>query len=733
MSIRDGRKTSGRTGLTGRVKRFVVLTFVVAGVIAALDLSGFQTSSLAARGGRQQRTRGAGRTAVREVPRVSQTTATRQPDKGTVQVISQESLDNDSEEPPTVTSDDCTFLKDPESVRGLQARHRTTVSRTTVEVSERVSQSAESADENSGPYALRLHQALEIPRKNFIDTILFDRMARDGVLSAPLCSDTEFIRRVTLDLTGRIPSPEALTSFLNDPNPAKRDTLVDSLIASPEFVDKWTMFFGDLYKNTSNSTNITRYRGGRDAFYTYIKNSLANNKSYAQMATEIITATGDSFVNGEVNFIVGGFVPMGPIQDVYDGYAVAVSTTFLGLSSMDCLLCHNGAGHLDAVNLWGARRSRAEAWGMAAFFARTNRTFQQTTGTNYGRHTVTEAATGDYRLNTNSGNRQPRTPINGVSIVAPKYMFGDGGVNSGENRRQAIARLIVADPQFARATVNYLWEALMIEALVSPSNTFDPDRLSPNAQMPDGWALQPANAELLEALSQEFSRDSFNIRDLIASIAKSSAYQLSSRYPGTWQIGYVPYYARKFARRLSAEELHDAIVTATGQPPTTTFNSVVYRGYPITDDANALVRTVEWAMQLPEPTEPRTNGGSTTFLNAFLRGNRDSNLRQQEASILQALSLMNNNFVMGRIHQGNRITNIPNTAEIPSTVRRLLSDTSLTNDQLITQLYLITLSRQPSDVEKTKLLPYFTSMGRQAATESLQWVLLNKVDFTYNY
>src|SRR5581483_1094901 len=256
---------------------------------------------------------------------------------------------------------------------------------------------------------------------------------------------------------------------------------------------------------------------------------------------------------------------------------------------------------------------------------------------------------------------------------------------------------------------------------------------SPNAQMPDGWALQPANAVLLEALSQEFSRDSFNIRDLIASIAKSSAYQLSSRYPGTWQIGYVPYYARKFARRLSAEELHDAIVTATGQPPTTTFNSVVYRGYPITDDANALVRTVEWAMQLPEPTEPRTNGGSTTFLNAFLRGNRDSNLRQQEASILQALSLMNNNFVMGRIHQGNRITNIPNTAEIPSTVRRLLSDTSLTTDHLITQLYLITLSRQPSDVEKTKLLPYFISMGRQAATESLQWVLLNKVDFTYNY
>jgi hypothetical protein len=94
---------------------------------------------------------------------------------------------------------------------------------------------------------------------------------------------------------------------------------------------------------------------------------------------------------------------------------------------------------------------------------------------------------------------------------------------------------------------------------------------------------------------------------------------------------------------------------------------------------------------------------------------------------------MNNNFVMGRIHQTNRITNIPNTPEIPSTVRRLLADTGNTPDQLITQLYLSTLSRYPTEAEKTKLLTYYTSMGRQQATESLQWVLLNKVDFVFNY
>jgi hypothetical protein len=719
MPISGGHKASTQTRPKSRIRKCIIAAFVIAGLIAALDLTGLQTVSEAARN-KQRRARKT-KPAAQETSRIIQVPA-RQPDRSSGQTVaSRTTQETATDETPSATIHDCSYMNDPDRTRDLQAHHRTTISRVTAAVRG----SSEQAE-------MSLTAAQDIPRRNFIDTILFDRMTRDNIASAPLCTDAEFIRRVTLDLTGRIPSPEAVISFLNDTNPAKREMLIDALVGTPEFVDRWTMFFGDLYRNTSNSTNITRYRGGREAFYNFIKTSLANNKNYAQMATEMITATGDSFVNGEVNFIVGGHVPMGPIQDVYDGYAVHVSTTFLGLSSMDCLLCHDGAGHLDAVNLWGAQRTRAEAWGMAAFFARTRRQFQQTTGQNYGRHLITENATGEYQLNTSSGNRTARQPINGARDVAPKYMLSGGSLNTGENRRQALARLIVSDPQFARATVNYIWEQLMVEALVSPANTFDLARLSPNAQMPDGWALQPANAELLEALAQEFSRDSFNLRNLIATIVKSSAYQLSSQYPGTWQASYVPYYARKFARRLSAEELHDAVIRATGLPPTTNFNNVIYRGYTVTDDANQLLRTVEWAMQLPEPTEPRNNGNNA-FLNAFLRGNRDSNMRMNEASILQALSLMNNNFVMGRIHQTNRITNIPNTPEIPSTVRRLLADTGNTPDQLITQLYLSTLSRYPTEAEKTKLLTYYTSMGRQQATESLQWVLLNKVDFVFNY
>jgi hypothetical protein len=663
-----------------RIKRIVLVAAFAVAAMVALDQLGLSPGSLAQRGGRDLRR-----------PEQSQTAGS-----------------------------DCSFLKEPEKFRGVQARHREEVSRTT-----------EALRGISGQAELNLLQAADAPRKNFIDDILFDRMARDGVASAPLCTDEEFIRRVTLDLTGRIPSPDDVTGFLQDQNPNKRDALVDRLIGSPEYVDKWTMFFGDLFKNTQFPSNITLYFGGREAFYNYIKDAIATNKSYLMVARELMDNDGDSFTTGQVNYMVLGNVAMGPAQDSMDGRAAWVATTFLGLSSVDCLLCHNGAGHLNAVNLWGSNVTRAEAWGMAAFFART-RVQGQRVADNYQKYMVSEATTGEYQLNTNSGNRQPRTPINGQATVAPKYPFGGGGVNNGENRRQALSRLVVLDKQFARAIVNYIWEKLMVEALVSPSNTFDPARLDPAANLPAGWTLQPANAELLEALANDFRNTAHDLRRLIGLIAKSSAYQLSSKYPGQWKLEYVPYYARKYARRLDAEEIHDAIVKATNQPPPATYRDgagtqVTTTGYVITDQAGQYARLVQWAMQLPD-----TTGGNAGFLNTFLRGNRDTNLRSGDASILQSLSLMNNTFVTNRIQQGNRVT-IPNQPEIPSTVRRLLADTSLSNEQIVTQLFLNTLSRYPTDAEKAKLLPYFTSQGKTQATENIQWTLLNKVDFIFNY
>ena len=685
MPNTSGINASSKGSLTRVIKRCVIAAAIAIAALFALDQLGLSSGTLAQRSGK----------IVRRVDR------------------------NQS------AGSDCSFLKAPENFRGIQARHREAISRMTEELR------GNSSDPNSSDKGLSLIQASEAPRKNVIDDILFTKMESDGIAAAPLCTDEEFLRRVSLDLTGRIPSPDEVTSFVQDVSANKRDALVDRLISSPEYIDKWTMFFGDLFKNTLASSNITLYFGGREAFYNFIKESITENRGYDQVARAMIANDGDSYVNGEVNFTVLCNVTMGPAQDTYDGQAVNVATTFLGLSSMDCLLCHNGAGHLNQINLWGTNVTRADAWGMSAFFARTNRQAVRYDA-NSQKYNISERPNGEYQLNTNSGNRQPRTPINGKNTVDPKYLFGGGGVNSGENRRQAIARLVTEDLQFSRATVNYVWEKMMVEALVSPSNTFDPARLDPKAQLPGGWSLQPANPALLESLASEFKNSGYDLRFLIGLIAKSSVYQLSSKYPGEWKLEYVPYYARKYARRLDAEEVHDAIIKATGQPVLSQYRdgnnqAVTITGYPIMNQANQFVRSVEWAMQLPD-----TTGGNGGFMNAFLRGNRDTSKRSGDASILQALTLMNNAFVTNRVHQGNRVIP-PGQPEIPSTVRKLLADTSLSNEQIITQLYLYSLSRYPTAAEKTKLLAYYVTLGKTQATENIQWTLLNKADFIFNY
>ena len=557
-------------------------------------------------------------------------------------------------------------------------------------------------------------EAVPMPRKNFIDEYIFGRMERDGIQPAPISTDQEYLRRVFLDLTGRIPSPEQVVAFAYDTNPAKRDTIVDALTGNAEYIGKWTMFLGDLYRNNGPATNVNRYLQGRDAFYLYLYDALTVNKPYNQIARELITAAGDSFVDGAANFVVGGTVPMGPVQDTYDGQAVNVAQMFLGLNVVDCLLCHDGARHLDAVNLWGKQQNRADLWGLSAFFARTR--MQTQVGVQQPlalKYIVSDVAAGEYQLNTNNGNRTTRAPQNGVNRADPKYPFTGQGIAPTANRRQALADFVTNDPQFARAIVNYIWEKFMVEALVSPSSNFDLARLDPTNPPPAPWQLQPANPELLDALAGWFRDNNYDLRRLTALITKSNAYQLSSLYSGTWRPDYVPYYARKFARRLDAEEIHDAIVKATGVLPR---YSLDYAG------AEYLLPPVSWAMDFPDTREPRSNGQSLQFLNAFGRGDRDQTTRDFSGSPMQALNMMNHTFVMSRIHANNEGSN----------VQRLLR---LTSDPLgiVEGLYLATLNRYPYPDEIQVAASVMRRLGNQRGAESLQWALLNKLEFIFSY
>ena len=589
----------------------------------------------------------------------------------------------------------------------------------------RISVATESLAQIVRPVIVRSSPLLPATRNNFIDEHIFNRIEQSGMEAAALSSDTEFLRRVTLDLTGRIPDADSIMAFVENTNGAKRDALIDSLAISPEFVDKWTMFFGDLFRLNGQATNINRYTQGRDAFYLYLKDSIAANKPYDQLVREMITATGDNHSNGAANFPVGGRVPGGPIQDTYDGMAVQAASMFLGIQVVDCLLCHDGAGRLDTVNLWGSQQTRFNMWGLSSFFANTVvRGERISSNPTLRRYTVTDNDNPrlGYNLDTDDGNRSSRIPVGDVDEVAPNYPFETpdsnspfviaGGVVAGETRRETLADLITGDIQFARAIVNYIWEELMVEPLVGPSDAFDLDRLDPDVALPDGWVVQPTNPALLEALSSWFQQSNFDLRALVTLIAKSRAYQLSGAYPTEWKPEYVPYYARKYARRLDAEEVHDAITKATGIMPVYTIRSRTGTSLP----------PVQWAMQLPDTREPLSNRRVRFFLDAFGRGDRDQTFRDSDGSVLQALNLMNHDFVNDRI----------NSRRGGSTIGAAIQEND-TPTEIIWRLYLATLSRFPSDDEVALLMPLMNELGNAEGAESLQWILMNKLDFLFNY
>src|SRR5262249_43011834 len=163
-----------------------------------------------------------------------------------------------------------------------------------------------------------------------------------------------------------------------------------------------------------------------------------------------------------------------------------------------------------------------------AYFARVRRQNQVVSTTpQLVKYVISDAATGEYTLNTTTGNRSARQPVGSVTAVAPKNPFSSAagtGIATGETRRQAIARQITSHIQFSRAIVNYIWEKFMVEAFVSPSNAFDLARLDPNNPPPDPWTLQPTNPQLLDAMSRWFQANAFDLRALMGLIAKSNAY-----------------------------------------------------------------------------------------------------------------------------------------------------------------------------------------------------------------
>jgi hypothetical protein len=572
-------------------------------------------------------------------------------------------------------------------------------------------------------------------KANLIDKFIYADLQANNITPADKTTDYEFVRRVTLDLTGRIPTPDQVAQFVQSTDENKRVSLVDGLLAKPEWTDKWTMFFGDLYKNTASAVQVRIQPEGRNAFYKYIHDSLAANKPYNTMAAEMIGAKGNnSFdqTNGQLNYHVLGVVGGGPAQDIFDSQAANVADQFLGLAHVNCLLCHNGRGHLDSLSLWGSQRTRVQAWGLAAFMSQTwTRSIATPADPNnpaarYNYFSLDKYTT-NYNLNTTTGNRPARQPIGGTKAITPTYLFTGQAPDSGEDYRDALARYVTGDFQFARATVNYMWAALMGRGIVDPPDQFDPARLDPDNPPPAPWTLQPSNARLLNALAQSFIDSGYNIKALQRLILASDTYQLASEYNGTWDPAWEPYFARHFVRRLMGEEIHDSIVTAVGTLPVYTVNGFTNASTVYGVDSPGFGK-ISYAMQAPDVVNMPDNGGAVSqLMDVFLRGNRDDQPRKTEGSILQALGLLNDPFVQNRIHA----TGTGATATFLA--KQLLS---YGDDALVNNLFMYVLSRPPAAEEKAAAMAQLakgTAANHKANAEDLLWTLFNKVDFIFDY
>jgi len=570
-----------------------------------------------------------------------------------------------------------------------------------------------------------------VPKRNFIDEALFAKMERDGVPHAGLASDREFLRRVYLDVVGRIPTLEETLAFERDSSLEKRDRLIDELIDSEEFVERWSYYFEDLFRAGN------RMGHGKNLFHFWIEEWLRLDRPYADVVADLLSQGGKSShsVPGGLyfarDFVKAKDDPDEPDAhdlvnraDAVDEFTITYGKVLLGVN-LGCISCHDGANHLEQVNLYLTSRKREDFFRQAAFFGKTRMIMNWENGFQANtEYTVDDVVEEGYPTEGDSIVRVPRTG----GSNEPKFILNDEPARPGFHQREELARLLTGHIQFARATTNRIWSELMGVGIVEPIEDFDLLRYYPDQDIPDGWTVQPTHPYLLDALAKDFQKSDFSFKHLIRTITRSSAYQLSSTFEGEWKPEYGRYFARRYVKMLSPIQLHDALVTATAVPGD--YTKGVYRA--------------QMARELIDPAY--VPGEVAEFLRVFGQQSRDEMPARTPASSLQAMLMMNSQTVLDRVQAegagrvAQMLAEVEQDGIVAAEAWRSASGREPTateleravNRGLVEKLYLATLSRRPLAAETDVALSAL-ARGRAQGLENLQWALVNKPEFLFNY
>lgn len=507
------------------------------------------------------------------------------------------------------------------------------------------------------------------PAANYVDEHVFAKLRTLRMNPSQLASDSVFLRRAFLDALGILPTAEEARAFLADSRPDKRSRLIDALLERPEFADCWALKWSDLLRNEEKALD----QKGVQTYHHWIRRSIADGKPLDQFVRELVMARGSTYTNPPANFYRANRDPV--------TRAEAAAQLFLGVR-LQCAKCHN-----HPFDRW----TQGDYYRWAGFFARVqykivdNRRGDKNDGHEFdGEQIVWMSDKGEVKDPRTSQAMEPCFLGEPTPHLAPE-----------QDRLEELAAWITdaQNPFFAQAQANRIWYHLLGRGVVEPIDDFR--------------ATNPAsNPPLLEALAADFVASGFDLKRLVGAIMKSRTYQLAAA-PNETNVEDEVNFSHAQVRRLSAEQLLDALSQTTGAP-------LHFAGYPRGTRAG----------QLPGVQAMRFRRGQASSQDQFLVlfGKPPRLLtceceRSAETTLSQAFQLVSGGTVNELLtRKDNRLGQLLAAGK---------SDT-----ETLDELYWAALSRPPTADELQGMTAYLEKAAdRRAGLEDILWSLLNSKEF----
>lgn len=527
--------------------------------------------------------------------------------------------------------------------------------------------------------------------KTVVDELVFKQFKELGLPPSALCDDATFVRRATIDICGRLPSPAETEAFVADASVDKVEKLIDRLLASPDYADYFANKWSALLRNRRNGPNEDGKPNA--AFHAWIRDGLKENKPFDRFVHELLTASGPVDENPRAVWYRELKDPANLAEDV--------AQLFLG-QRVACAKCHHHPHD---------RWTQADYWSLAAGFANTDVRLATPSKKGDPKKNIPDTPGKQLAVSHKPGAETMPHPRTGAKL-APAGLDGKPfALTTDTDPRAKLADWVTdpANPYFARALANRYWKHFFGRGLVDPED--------------DMRATNPAsNPELLAALAKQFSADKYDTKKLIRLVCTSSVYRLSST-PNDHNADDKQHFARFYPRRLNAEVLLDGIDTVT-------LAKTPFRGVP------AGTR----AVQLPD------NQSDSYFLSVFGRPDGASACeceRNSDANLAQALLLMNSEELLAKIGtpppepkrdpKAKPPANAGPKATAGERLTKLVAD-KRPHAERLRDLYMAALSRGPTKDELATLLGHIEKKADdRAAYADILWALVNTKEFLFNH